>query len=307
LPIDDQDERLICTAQDLKAKVLAAQVAAMLGDHTPTTANEPREASEEPQPTGIERQEETAGAGNGASGSRNVPLVQREMALKMDDPWRKAPDEVNSASARRQNHAASEGCVPSKPRPEALVGYAATPKANDQPPGASNGATAECEASDGPSAQAPKARDEALALVDQLQTERAALQRELDYLRETAIKTLEPLCEDYARRTRDLIAEADRVHVFIQHVRQDVNRRLEMAESAVGELRDQLAAAGQEMNERLAKVIGTEPHKLESVHVPAFASNGPFVELLAAGLPPGAVVTVSHHAPADGHAKSPAA
>lgn len=305
LPFDDQDEQLISTARDLGGRIVAAQVAAMLSDRAVPPEN--NEACEAPRPAGTQYQVQTAGAGNGASECRNEPLVHYDRARQAEDPWRTVPGEGPAASASCQDRTASGGRGDSGPHHEELARQEEAPQAHAQPAGTSGDAIAEQGAAPSRFEGATKTSDELQALVMQLQAEKAALQRQLDYLRETAVKTLEPLCEEYARRMRDVLGDADRIRTFIAHVRQDVIRRLEATESAVSELRSQVASTGQEMNERLAKVIGTEPPKVEIVPVPAFASSGPFKEVLAAGIPPGTAVTVARHAPKDDHAHSPAA
>jgi hypothetical protein len=62
-----------------------------------------------------------------------------------------------------------------------------------------------------------------------------------------------------------------------------------------------------DLREHLAKTLNGEPRQEELVSLPTRASNGPFAELLKAGILPGSAVIVSHHKAMDSHNKIPAA
>lgn len=155
--------------------------------------------------------------------------------------------------------------------------------------------------------EALKSRDEALALVRQLQAQRAGMQSELDHLRSAALTAPEPLDGECARRMQEMAAEMDGLHALIAQAREDLNQRLNATERAVGDMRGHLAAACRELNKRLVRATGAHPRQGERVPVSTFAASGPLAELLAAGVPPGAALIVSRYAPAGGRGKAPAA
>ncbi|MCY3018666.1 MAG: hypothetical protein NTW87_06505 [Planctomycetota bacterium] len=249
-PLTETDEKLARTMRDLKAKIVAAQIAAVRQRSTNTSP-----APEKPVP------------------AENDPDVE-EVTDADDVP---APAHDGAAKAADVLPAAGQSAV-----------------------------TASVEML-GVRDEALKARNDALARVAQLEEEKARAQRELDALRETVLRTLEPVAQEYAHRMQEKIAEADAVRTLLQQVRANVNAQLDALDGAVYDLRTNLETVSHEMNAQLVKTIGADKPDGEVVAAPAFAADGPFAELLAAGLPPGAAVIVSRYTPVDGNRSAPAA
>lgn len=155
------------------------------------------------------------------------------------------------------------------------------------------------------------AYDAALARIAALQADNAALQKQLDRLRESALRPRDQLVRQTGTHMRAKNADAERLRAVVWQLRSDANSRLDAIEIALRELCSRLAMVRQELGQRLAEAIGADPREApaedEVVTVPADATDGPFAALLAAGVKPGASVVVSRHRPNSSRASVPAA
>jgi hypothetical protein len=155
------------------------------------------------------------------------------------------------------------------------------------------------------------AYEAALAQIAALQTDNAALQKQLDRLRESALRPRDQLVRQTGTHARGKNADAERLRTLVWQLRTDADGRLDALELALRELCGRLATVRKEIGERLAEAIGADPREspaeAEVVTVPANATDGPFAALLAAGIKPGASVVVSRHRPNSARSSVPAA
>jgi hypothetical protein len=162
-----------------------------------------------------------------------------------------------------------------------------------------------------PQVQASEPADAALAQIAALQADNAALQKQLDRLRDSALRPRDQLVRQTGTHARGKNGDAERLRALVWQLRSDADSRLDALEIALRELCGRLTTVRQEIGERLAEAIGADPREspaeAEVVTVPADAADGPFAALLAAGVKPGASVVVSRHRPNSVRSSVPAA
>jgi len=273
LLVNEEDEKVIHTERELTARVVAAQVAAI---------RERRAKSADRKSGGDEHH---------AAAAASPSDSQRGAAVQLAEPPKAAVQTPVTPGAAAESPALEvqpwgnegveevlDGAPQALPTPEDAI------RARDE-------ALRAAEEAHQARAAACRARDEALASLRHLQAQKAAAQRELDRLRGAAPHMPESLRQDYARRMALMLAEADCLCEIVNQARDDADRQLGASEAALEALRGRLAAVSATWDERLARVLGTQPRRSAPVTVPAAAAGAPSPKRPLAAAPTGLTAT----------------
>ncbi|MCY3019852.1 MAG: hypothetical protein NTW87_12595 [Planctomycetota bacterium] len=222
--------------------------------------------------------------------TRDEALKTRDEALQTRDEAVKTRDEafkIRNEALQARDEAAKTCDEALKTRDEALQARDEALRICDEAMKARESAVADRDL-------ALKARDEAQALSAQRGAEAARAREELEQFRDTAVRVLEPLGQDYSARMQEMIAAADELRAEVKRARDEVAQRMDHVEHSAADLRDNLKAVSSDVHERLCDAIGVSAEDDKTATKPLLTPTGPLAELLAAGVPPEAAIVTPH-------------
>jgi predicted RNA-binding Zn-ribbon protein involved in translation (DUF1610 family) len=102
-------------------------------------------------------------------------------------------------------------------------------------------------------------RDRAIAQINHKQIEVVQLRTEFNQFRTIAVQALEPVCEEFAQRSKKVLDRLDSIASQAQTLREEFVVRIEKLETDIGETRKQMQSLTADMAARLNSVIGGPP------------------------------------------------